>query len=187
MSDSSWNVVLGVTGLLINGIGLSFVAVQVILARRQVLHSQRTSEAENTRRKREATIDFYMDTVKHRSKWTAVLPDDWSEEEIHEFIKTAYQTSDAEKLKCMIDYLGYFETLAVAVSAGVYDLETLDSLAGTRIRRIAANYQPYFAEVRRATGVKAMYVELEWLADRLAETRAKHSAYVIFANRGLDP
>jgi hypothetical protein len=37
VSDSTWNLIIGIGGLLINGVGLEFVAIQVGLARRQAI------------------------------------------------------------------------------------------------------------------------------------------------------
>ena len=52
-----------IIGLAINGIGLIFIAVQVVLARRQLRDSNDLSAKENLRLKRQATIDFYMNTA----------------------------------------------------------------------------------------------------------------------------
>jgi hypothetical protein len=186
MSTSS-SVILGVAALLVNGIGLSFVASQVALARRQFRLSQRTQHAEIIRRKRQSTIDFYMTTADVRARWKAILPDDWEGAEIHKFIRAAYRSRDRTKLQYIIDYLAYFDALAIAVAAEVYDIDILDSLAGSRIRSIAKNYEPFFERARRSTGVSALYVELESLGEKLQAMRDNKPSYVLFAARGINP
>ena len=187
MGDLGTLSLLDAATLLVGGAGLAFVAWQVLLARKQLKQAQEASAREVARGKRQATIDFYMTTVDQRSQWRAILPDDWDEAAIHAFIHKALTTGDVNQNRCLVDYLGYFETLAVAVSARVYDIEILDSLAGTRIRRIATNYRPYFLAARNTSGVAALYVELEWLGERLREAREKRGPnYVIFAERQLD-
>ena len=183
----SASVIIGTAGLLANGIGLVFVASQVVLARRQFRHSQEAQHAETIRRKRQSTVDFYMTTVDVRTKWKAVLPDDWEEEKIRKFIHSAYRSRDRTKLQCITDYVSYFETLAVAVAAEVYDLEILDSIAGTRITSIAKNYRPFFERVRSMTGKPSLYVELESLGEKLQAMRASRPNYVLFGDRGINP
>src|SRR5262249_13445648 len=158
-------------GLLVNGIGLAFVASQVVLARRQFQHAQKANQTEIIRQKRQSTIDFYMMTIEQRTEWKTILPDDWDEAAIHKFIDAAYKSEENATLRHISDYLGYFETLAVAVSAEIYDLEILDSLAGSRIQSLAKNYEPYFTQVRRLTGRPSLFVELESLGKKLQEIR----------------
>ncbi len=183
MSGESPASLVGMIGLALNAAGLGFVAVQVILARRELRNSQEINNAEIVRRKRQSTIDFYMTTVEQRARWKETLPDDWDESAIEQFIRTAFKKRDRVKLRCLADYFGYFEALAVAVAADVYDLEIIDSLAGARIIHIAQHYKEYFERVREATGVDDLYVELEWLARSLQDLRSASPSYVLFANR----
>jgi hypothetical protein len=183
VSDADVTAIIGAGGVLINAIGLAFVAIQVILARRQLLHAQRVNEVETARMKRQATIDFYMTTVEQRTGWRSILPDDWDAAAIEQFIKSAYTEQGPRKLQVIVDYLGYFEALAVAVASDVYDIETLDSIAGSRIRRIATNYKPFFERARVAANAPSLYVELEWLGEQLETLRASSSQYILLAER----
>ena len=65
MSNSLEPVSTTIIGLVINGIGLVFIAVQVVLARRQLRDNNELSAKENLRIKCQATIDFYMGTVRN--------------------------------------------------------------------------------------------------------------------------
>jgi hypothetical protein len=186
MSDSS-SIIIGTVGILANGIGLIFVASQVRLARRQFRLSQEAQRADIIRRKRQSTVDFYMQTIDLRSKWKSVLPDDWEELEVHKFIHSAFKASNGDKLQYINDYLSYFETLAVATGADVYDLEMLDSIAGTRITSIAENYKPFFQLIRNRTGKLSLYVELESLGEKLRVIRTRTPSYVLFSDRGINP
>jgi hypothetical protein len=123
-----------IVGLAINGIGIVFVAIQVTLARRQIRDNLRLSAEEAQRRKRQATIDFYMSTMEKVGQWRSVLPGDREKSRIEIFIKAAYGRKGTESRLALASYLGYFEALAVAVRVGIYDLAVLDSIAGSRIQ-----------------------------------------------------
>jgi hypothetical protein len=175
--------VLTIIGLVINGTGLIFVATQVVLARRQLVHLQKVTEAEVMRSKRQATIEFYMATVQQIGEWRAVLPDDWNKTAINDFVKRAYDSTDSEKLHHLARYLGFFEALAATVLANIYDLAVLDSIAGSRIINIAENYRPFFERRRIEVGADSAYRKLEWLGNRLRDLRNSTHDHVVPADK----
>jgi hypothetical protein len=177
------NVILAATGIIVNTVGLAFVAVQVALARRQISESQKIASNEHSRLRRQGTVDFYMATVEHRSRWRAILPEDWNQQAITVFLADAFEPGNQAKLDALTDYFGYLEGLAVAVAAGVYDLDTVDAVFGDRLMAVARNYRPFFEESRLRRGVPALYVEFEWLADKLRTLRAGDDEYVLYADR----
>ena len=181
------NVLLAAIGLVVNTVGIAFVAIQVALARRQLRDSQRIEFAEHGRLRRQGTIDFYMTTVEQRIRWRTALPEDWNEPAIRDYVSDAFELGNQAKLDALTDYFGYFEGLAVAVAAGVYDLDTVDAVIGDRIMAIARNYRPFFEDSRQRRGVPALYVEFEWLAGKLAELRADNDEYILYADRPRTP
>lgn len=176
-------VVLTVIGLVINGTGLIFVATQVVLARRQLVHLQTVTETEVMRGRRQATIEFYMTTVHQVSEWRTALPGDWNKAAINDFVKCAYDSTDSGKLHHLTRYLGFFETLAAAVSVEIYALEVIDSIAGSRIINIAENYHPFFERRRIEVGADSAYRKLEWLGVRLQDLRNSTHGHVVLADR----
>jgi hypothetical protein len=171
--SSSLAVSTTIIGLVINGIGLVFIAVQVVLARRQLRDNNDLSTKENLRIKRQATIDFYMATVEKVSAWRSILPDDWDGPGIDAYTKSLYSGQrDKEKMLALASYLGFWETLAVAIRAGIYDLAVFDSIAGSRILNMCENYQAFFVLRRKEVGTDLAYVNLEWLGAELRIFRA---------------
>jgi hypothetical protein len=114
-----------IVGLIINGIGIIFVAAQVALGRRQIEQGEVKSESERVRAKKQATIDFYMSTVRQVNHWREILPDDWDDSAINSMVETAYSFRDRIILLRIAEYLGFFEAPATAVRHDVYDIEVL--------------------------------------------------------------
>ena len=161
-----------IIGLVINGIGLIFIAVQVVLARRQLRDNNDLSAKENLRLKRQATIDFYMSTTERVAAWRSSLPDDWDKREIDAYTKSVYGQRDKEKTLVLASYLGFWEALGVAIRAEIYDLAVFDSIAGSRILNICENYQEFFVARRKEVGSDLAYKNLEWLGAELRILRA---------------
>jgi hypothetical protein len=157
-----------IVGLIINGIGIIFVAAQVALGRRQIEQGEVKSESERVRAKKQATIDFYMSTVRQVNHWREILPDDWDDSAINSMVETAYSFRDRIILLRIAEYLGFFEALATAVRHDVYDIEVLASIAGSRILNIAQGYHPFFVRRRIEVGTSLAYEHLEWLASQIS-------------------
>ena len=171
MSQNALTITLTVIGLTLNAAGLAFVATQVALARRQLEHLQRVTEAEVARGKRQAAIDFYMGAAPRIAAWRKALPNDWDKPAIEKFVRAALADPDHPALQDLAAYLGFFEALAVSVSSDVYDLAVLDAIAGSRICNIATNYRTFFEHRRREAKADSAYRELEWLCRRIQELR----------------
>jgi hypothetical protein len=176
MSDNTVAIYTTIVGLVINGIGLAFVAIQVVLARQQIRRNQELSVRETTRIKRQATIDFYMSTLQRVSEWRTILPNDWDKSEIDRYINKVYGRRGEDQRKILASYLSHFEALAVAVNSGIYDLEVMDAVAGTRIMHISQNYRPFFVRRRKEVAADSAYRYLEWLGDEIRETRKRRGS-----------
>lgn len=173
----STEVALGVAGLLVNGVGLAFVAVQVSLARRQAGNPQKEQAEERLRLKRQATLEFATATFEIRHALRSVLPDDFDAPAIISLIEECLRGEDPAGLNQILQYLGYMETFAVSISLGVHDLETADSLFGSRFIAVYENYKPFIANRRLLDHRDYFYRELEWLADALGDFRAAGLGY----------
>jgi hypothetical protein len=176
----SW---ISVVGVLVNGVGIGFVAFQVILARRQLRDGQRAEKREYDRLKRQATVDYVTQSRGLTWELRAKLPNDFDAEAVARYVEEAYATGDRTRLACLSTYLGHYESLAVGVANGTYDLPTTDSLIGARMIRVAETYQPYIQEVRRRTDAASLYIELEWLAAELIGLREARGGRALFAER----
>jgi hypothetical protein len=162
-----------IIGLAINGIGLIFVATQVVLARRQLQDNIDLSTREALRLKRQATIDFYMSTIQKVNEWRSLLPDEWDKPAVEKYVDKAYGHGGKNELHVLAAYLQYLEALAVAVRSGIYDLDVLNSIIGSRIINICENYQPFFDKRRAEVGTSKAYENLEWLGNEILKYRTE--------------
>jgi Domain of unknown function (DUF4760) len=117
-----------------------------------------------------------MSTLQRVSEWRAVLPNDWDEREIGRYINKVYGRRGEDQRKILASYLSHFEALAVAVNSGIYDLEVIDAVAGSRIIHISQNYRPFFARRRKEVAADSAYRYLEWLGDEITEIRKRHGS-----------
>lgn len=162
MSDSTWNVVTGIAGLLVNGVGLGFVAIQVGLARRQARQAQGVQERDLMLRRKESTMAHLIATDAQLRGYQDRLPDVFDAAAVRAYVARALD-NQATAREALAGYLGYWETLALGTSMGVYDLETVCRMSGARISALVAHYRPYFAHCRATTGIASLYREVEWL------------------------
>jgi hypothetical protein len=172
MSNNSPVIFTTVIGLAINGVGLIFIATQVVLARRQLRHNLSLSSKEAERVKRQATIESYMATMQRVGEWRSMLPDEWDRQAIDAYIRDSYRPRGKDKVKVLANFLQYYEALSVAVLSGIYDRDIIDSIGGARIINIAENYETFFTKRRKEVGADTAYRNLELLARQLRELRS---------------
>ena len=65
----------------------------------------------------------------------------------------------ADELTLALNYLGYMETFATGVSAGVFDLELADSSFGSRVIAVSHNYRELIEKRRLNNPSKSLYRE----------------------------
>jgi hypothetical protein len=87
MSFNAWTLMLGVIGLLLNSVGLAFVATQIALARAQAARARDSEDAELALRRKESTVSFMVSTTEQKRSIWSQLPDDFDENAIATFVK----------------------------------------------------------------------------------------------------
>ena len=115
-----------------------------------------------------------MDTRHH---YRSLLPDDFDVAKIDELLSTVLAGQDPAHEKIIIQYLGYVEYIAVGVSLGIHDLETVDSLYGSRMLAAWKNYGSYIAHYRTTWDKDYFCREIEWLAGAIEEFRKQRIGY----------
>jgi hypothetical protein len=170
MSDIAWNIVIGIVGLLVNGVGLGFVAVQVTLARHQAAEAQASKERDLMLRRKESTMSHLMSTGDQKVRSLDELPDDFDLSGAAAYVARAINDDPAAN-QALSGYLSYWEAFALGTSLGVYDLETVVRMSGARISVLIDNYRPYFSHRRAVTGIQTLYEELEWLGAQVEAYR----------------
>ncbi|MGH8910689.1 MAG: DUF4760 domain-containing protein [Egibacteraceae bacterium] len=166
-----WSLIIGAVGVGINLILFAFFVLQLRVLRQQVDQARKATELDHQRRKAQATIEFYATTLEKRSQLRATLPYDRDADAIRILLERANdETNEVEKP--VMEYLGLFELLATGVNTDVFDLATMERIAGGGIRAMAANYKPWIDHRRRKFDSPLLYVELEELAAVLEKRRA---------------
>jgi hypothetical protein len=150
-------------GALVAIVGAALVVWQVDQARRN-------TQDEYEKRRRQAAIDFYAQTISQRDQWNLRLPPDRDAEAISDLLAQATAPGDRETeeiRRAIHNYLGFWELLSAGVHEEVLDRKTVVSLARGRAVAVWANYRSYIIKERERYHAPALYSELEKLATSL--------------------
>lgn len=169
-SYETLDLAINAVGLLANFGALLFIAVELLQARTARLAADRSQIDENRRRKQEATLDYYNQSFGERRSLSSSLPTLSDVQGITESIQraTAGDIATSESIRSM---LAYYETLATGVNIGIYDMETIDRLAGSRLTRILDSWLPYIRWARAARQNPLAYCEFEQMVAVIRQRR----------------
>jgi Domain of unknown function (DUF4760) len=182
MTTYEWlAVVTAGVGLAVNVAVLYVLVRQLGAVRDQIAQARDATVAEHDRRRREATIDFYLATMRRRHELRDYLADDRDREAVAHLIEEVRDDGiDSEKGHAVRDYLNLWESLAVGVETDVYALEIADALTGARIVSIAENYQEFIAwrrdAIEQVGSEEKLYEALERVARRIGAARGSDHA-----------
>lgn len=160
-----WSLVIAGAAVLVNIVLFVVVVQQLGTVKEQIQLTERIAEEAEHRARRQATVEFYAATHSRRMDFLRMFNEHG--------MTTAQEVCDAalkdSKVRNqLIDYLNYYEFLAVGVHTATYDFETIRLLASSRIRRVTEDYRPYIEWARSApTGNPRLFAELEELAEEL--------------------
>jgi hypothetical protein len=152
--------------MLLTALGLGGVWLQL----RQARLSQR---ADFDRTRRQATLDFYGNTLALRTEWRNDLPYDFDKDAVAESLPDPQ--SDDEDTSTLTAYLDHLESLATAVKLQIYDLATVNQLAGPRLLRVVAFHRAWISARRKYADSPTLYRDLEWMAQEIEEIRQRES------------
>lgn len=155
-SADRWSILIGVLGAVIN-------AALLVVVYRQVRDATIANRADHDRRKKTATIEFYATTLEMRDKLRTKLPYDRDAEAVAALI-SGIKNDDDELGKSVTEYLSLFELLASGANADVFDRETIETMAGGRVRAIASSYRPWIQQRRARFNSPFLYEQIEQLA-----------------------
>lgn len=164
------SVVIGAAGVVINLILFIMFALQLRALRRQIAVAEEATRLDHDRRRKQATLDFYTATLEKRAALRDLLPYDRDADAIRDLIRDI-KSEDDGRGKEITNYLSLFEGLAAGVNSGVYDLDTIERVAGGRIRAIAHNYKSWIDSRRAMFDNPNLYEELDHLAGQLEARR----------------
>jgi hypothetical protein len=124
----------------------------------------------NIRTKKQATVDFYTQTLSRIVDREAELPPDRDGPAIRfmlERLKDNPYGHGNEALKDKIhSYLAFWELTAVAIKQEVFDQELFQDMLKTHFLQLEEHYRPFIEDARNEYGAngKELYVQFEELA-----------------------
>jgi hypothetical protein len=104
-------------------------ALQLRALRLQVRQAAQATDSDHRRRRVPATIEFYATTLEKRDQLRKLLPYDRDADAIRDLLARASKETD-EVGKPVTEYLSLFELLATGVNTDVFDLDTIERVAG---------------------------------------------------------
>jgi len=153
---------------------LVFLGAQVPLARKAINDASAGQEREWARQRRKAAIDVIVDTAPYRESLKSTVP--WNDRDPESMAAFFERTKgDHEMLAPVREYLNHLEDLAVGVKQGVYDLETVSILEGSRLIDIVVSYSPYIESTRRELNRPTLWNDLDDLANLLKALRQEQT------------
>jgi hypothetical protein len=127
---------------------------------------------DHQRRRRQATLDAYIQAGQYRHELATAVKEQLSNEEMIDILDGPGSLDEALMLAvgespqrwAIREYLNYWEHIAVGTKRGVYDRTTLRLLSRGRIIKTFEGYAPYIYMIRQQIDQQDVYSELEKLA-----------------------
>jgi hypothetical protein len=163
MNADDWTAVATIALFSATLLGAIFVWLELNTGRKE------SAEA-HSRTRRQATIDFYIQTLERRIRWRSDFPDDYDRDALHSTFEhlaaDPYSTDNEESIKQIKEYMAFWELTAIAITNDVYDEDLFRVMLRSRFLNIAENYRPFmdYARKERGDNTKRLYVNLQELA-----------------------
>jgi hypothetical protein len=156
----------GLTGLLalVTGVSAAFLWAQLRAARHD-------AQAIELRERRQATMQFFADTLDIRRTMPLDLPEDRDQAGIARLIQRVQGDSEDHRERSLLnEYLAWWELTASSIhdEVQVFDPRLLELFANGRLIAVWRNYEPFIQAERQRYGEPGLYEELEHLAKRWA-------------------
>jgi hypothetical protein len=155
----------GLTGLLavVTGVSAGFLWAQLRAARRDAAEVA-------ARERRQATMQFFADTLDIRRTMPLDLPEDRDAAGIERLLKEIHEpTPEAGRRRALLnEYLAWWELTATSIheDVSVFDPRLLELFANGRLGAVWRNYRPFVLEEREQHGDPGIYDQLEAVAKR---------------------
>jgi hypothetical protein len=150
---------------------LLLLAYQLRLLSEQLKQDGQSVELDHSRRKAQATLEFSTATLAKQEQWKHLLPDYYRDEQ--DVRRSVLSIDSKDPLDSTLqDFIGFFEELATGVNLGVYDVDIVDHLMGTRVIRAFKAFEPWIERRREEYGVPGLYREFQTLAEAIERRRA---------------
>lgn len=155
----------GLTGLLaiVTGVSAGFLWAQL----RAVRHD---AQAVERRERRQATMQFFADTLDIRRTMPLELPEDRDRAGVARLIQRVQADSEqGQRDRALLnEYLAWWELTASSINdeVQVFDPRLLQLFASGRLIAVWTNYQPFIQAERKRNSEPGLYDQLEIVAKR---------------------
>ena len=155
----------GLTGLLaiVTGVSAGFLWAQLRAVRRD-------AQAVERRERRQATMQFFADTLDIRRTMPLELPEDRDRAGVSRLIQRVQADSkQAQRDRSLLnEYLAWWELTASSINdeVQVFDPRLLQLFASGRLIAVWTNYQPFIQAERKRNCDPGLYDQLEIVAKR---------------------
>lgn len=181
MTTAAWAAIGTILSVLV---AVAAVAAQLRGVAMQLRQGAAITAADHTRRRAQATIEFYLATMDRRNELRDRLADDRDGDAVALLVARIKRRGiHSRHGHAVRAYLNLWEALGVGVAADVYDKAVVEALTGGRVIAIWDNYEPFIAwrrdVVARSDPEETLYVALERLADDLRAMRDERSVAAV--------
>lgn len=159
---------MSLASLAINGLLLYLVGRQLKAIQSQIRQADVSVSLDHNRRRSQATIEYWAETLEASSRFQLQVPNDYDLVDDPSLL-SAYEE------QAVVQYLRLFESLSAGVNMGIFDFETIDRIAGSRIVAIGQGYQAWIDDRRIKRDNVRLYEELEELYKKLERLVRRHS------------
>jgi hypothetical protein len=163
MNADDWTAVATIALFSATLLGAIFVWLELNTGRKE------SAEA-HSRARKQATIDFYIQTLERRIRWRSSFQDDYDRDGLRSTIEQLAADPDSaqneKRIKQIKEYMAFWELTAIAITNDVYDEDLFRVMLRSRFLNIAENYRPFmdYARKERGDNTKRLYVNLQELA-----------------------
>jgi hypothetical protein len=163
MSADDWIAIGTILLFLATLLGAIFVLVEL-------RNGHNEAKDANSRAKKQATVDFYTQTLERRISWQQ---DFWHDRDAHavgQMLARLKADPDSAESKTRRDrinsYLGFWELTAIAIKHEVFDENFFKDMLMTHFLQVEEHYRTFIYEARNEFGEngRQLYVEMEALA-----------------------
>ncbi|MFG1797786.1 DUF4760 domain-containing protein [Nocardia sp. NPDC049149] len=161
---------IAVIAIAVNIAALLFLGLQVRQGVQNAAAVDKARQEEWVRRRKEASMQFYMSTLDRREHRMSTLPPDRDGVAIKRYLEDV--ESDNSKHSAVRTYLSYLEMLGTGVNSGVLDIEVIELYAGGTIVATWNNYGEWIAKTRVKFQSPRIYCQFEMMARDIAQRRS---------------
>lgn len=149
-----------------------FTCIGVIIAVLEFGYTYKATLAENERKQKQDTLDFYLRIKDNLYRINHIIYERYKRDKIV-YSEIESDNSFIEEIK---SYLNMMEIVATGINTGIYNVYVFDRLYGDVCVRVAKQLEDYIANRRNLIGEQEIYRDYELLIKKLEEIQQKRDS-----------